>query len=73
MHALGFYRGSTTIGYLFPGILTSVGQTESSFSRALHLQWSDQVMNEDRNFKLGKVDSGTHTWSATKPKKAERF
>lgn len=32
----------------------------------------DKVMDEDTNFKLGKVHSRTHTWSTTKSKKTER-
>lgn len=31
---------------------------------------ADQMMNENGYFKLGQVDSGAHTWAATKTKKA---
>lgn len=32
----------------------------------------DKVMDEDTDFKLGKVHSRTHTWSTSKSKKTER-
>ncbi|KAJ0873213.1 hypothetical protein HanPSC8_Chr11g0450081 [Helianthus annuus] len=53
------------IGYLFFGIRTSVGWTESSFS-------TDKVMNEYGDFKLCKIHSRAHTRSISKPKEAER-
>jgi hypothetical protein len=34
---------------------------------------ADQMMNENGYFKLGQVDSGAHTWAATKTKKAVRL